>query len=53
MGKGKKPSKTNPEALKEAGNKSFSQGQFEEAIEFYTKAIQLKNDSHIYFSNRK
>jgi hypothetical protein len=36
MGKKKTVSKTNPDALKEAGNKAFGLGSFEEAIKFYT-----------------
>ena len=36
MGKKKTVSKTNPDALKEAGNKAFANGSYEEAIKFYS-----------------
>ena len=53
MGK-KKVSKTNPDALKEAGNKAFCQGSFEEALKLFTQAIELteENPNHIFFANR-
>ena len=51
MGK-KKVSKQNPDALKEAGNKAFGLGSFEEAIKFYTQAIELAPEGHIYWANR-
>jgi tetratricopeptide (TPR) repeat protein len=51
MGKKKTVSKTNPESIKEAGNKAFGLGSFEEAIKLYTQAIELQA-SHIYYSNR-
>ena len=51
MGKKKTVSKTNPDALKEAGNKAFGNGSFEEAIKYYTQAIEL-TPSHIYYANR-
>ena len=35
MGK-KKPDKTNPDALKEAGNKAFAKKNYDEAVKFYT-----------------
>jgi len=56
MGKkgGKANKNTNdPDALKEAGNKAFAAKNFEEAIEFYSKAIELNPENHVYFSNRK
>lgn len=37
--------------LKELGNKALSNKQFDEAIDYYTKAIELKQD-HVYYSNR-
>ena len=57
MGKSKKKPNNdpnNPDALKEAGNKAFQSGKIEEAIDLYTKAINLseKTPNHIYFSNR-
>ena len=51
MGKKKAVSKTNPDALKEAGNKAFGLGSFEEAVKFYTQAIELQAN-HVYYSNR-
>ena len=36
MGKKKTVSKTNPDALKEQGNKAFALGSFEEAVKLYT-----------------
>lgn len=50
MGK-KKPSKSNPDALKEEGNKAFANGSYQMAIDFYSQAIDLKQ-SHIYYANR-
>ncbi|CAI2360645.1 unnamed protein product [Moneuplotes crassus] len=64
MGKGKKKSKskqinkntTNPKDLKELGNKAFLNKLYEEAITYYTKAIDNAadddEDKHVYFSNR-
>jgi len=37
---------------KQQGNKYYSQGDYINAIECYTKAIALKNDDHTFFSNR-
>ena len=37
--------------LKELGNKSLSSKQYDDAIEYYTKAIALKED-HVFYSNR-
>jgi tetratricopeptide (TPR) repeat protein len=51
MGKKKAVSKNNPDALKEAGNKAFQLGSFEEAIKLYTQAIEVQ-DNHIYYANR-
>lgn len=51
MGKKKTVSKTNPDALKEAGNKAFGLGSFEEAIKFYSQAIELQ-ENHVFYSNR-
>ena len=56
MGK-KKPKGANfndPESLKEAGNKAFLGNNFDEALNFYTKAIDLTQEkpNHIYFCNR-
>jgi hypothetical protein len=41
MGKKKVLNHNNPEALKEAGNKAFVAKNYKEAIQFYTKAIEL------------
>jgi tetratricopeptide (TPR) repeat protein len=50
---GKKTSKSNPEALKEAGNRAFANGSFEESLKLYTQAIErLENPSHLYLTNR-
>merc|ERR1711991_129676 len=40
------------EELKAKGNSFFSQGQYEEAIVWYTKAIEAYPQGHVYFSNR-
>jgi len=37
---------------KNAGNRAFTQGKFEQAIQHYTEAIQLLPDSHVLYSNR-
>jgi small glutamine-rich tetratricopeptide repeat-containing protein alpha len=54
MGKKKTINKNNPDALKEAGNKAFSNRNFEEAAKQYTMAIEITLDApnHIYFANR-
>ena len=41
-----------PEVLKDLGNKSFMTQKFEEAIDFFTKALEINPKSHIYFANR-
>jgi tetratricopeptide (TPR) repeat protein len=51
MGKKKAANKNDPEALKEAGNKSFIAGNYAEAIKNYTLAIEIQ-PNHIYYSNR-
>lgn len=65
MPKGKKKSKgkqinkntTNPKDLKELGNKAFVNKLFEDAIMWYTKAIdhsgEDNDETHIYYSNSK
>lgn len=40
------------EDFKEKGNKEFGAGNFEEAIKLYTKAIEVDDKNHIYYSNR-
>ncbi|KAF2897166.1 hypothetical protein ILUMI_09010 [Ignelater luminosus] len=45
----------NPAVLKEQGNEAFKNGNFEEAIALYTKAIKLTSDEKelaVYFKNR-
>jgi hypothetical protein len=53
MGKQTKVDTSDAEAMKLAGNKAFSAKNFEEAIEWYTKAIALNGKNHIFFANRK
>ena len=38
--------------LKEAGNKAYGAKDFERAIDLYSKAIELNDKDHTYFSNR-
>jgi len=54
MPKKKKAAKETPDTFKEAGNKAFLAREFEEAINQYTKAIEMSGDqpSHVYFANR-
>ena len=47
-----KVNKNDPEALKLAGNKAFQNGNFTQAVEYYSEAIELDDKNHIYFSNR-
>jgi stress-induced-phosphoprotein 1 len=37
---------------KEKGNKEFSAGNFEQAIDFFTKAISIDPNDHVFYSNR-
>lgn len=39
-------------AFKAAGNKALAEKNYEEAIEAYTKAIEINAKDHTYFSNR-
>lgn len=45
---------SNPESIKEAGNKAFLAKDYEEAVKQYTMAIEitLETPNHIYFANR-
>ena len=55
MGKKKaKPAGTPADAEKELGNKAFSDGRYTEALEHYSKAIEMSTESpnHVYYSNR-
>eukprot|EP00796_Vickermania_ingenoplastis_P007870 gene7870-5497_t len=40
------------EELKSQGNKAFSAGNYLEAINFFSKGIQLDAENHVLFSNR-
>jgi stress-induced-phosphoprotein 1 len=53
MGKKGTVNKNNPSSLKEAGNKAFSLQQFDEAIDLYSKAIELDPNNHIFYANSK
>jgi tetratricopeptide (TPR) repeat protein len=38
--------------LKAKGNAAQQAGDFDEAIDYYTQAIELNNKNHVYYSNR-
>ncbi|XP_076239622.1 stress-induced phosphoprotein 1 [Calliopsis andreniformis] len=38
--------------LKEKGNAALQEGRFEEAIKYYTEAINLDGNNHVLYSNR-
>ena len=38
--------------MKDLGNKAFTAGKFEEAIEHFTEAISMDSTNHVLFSNR-
>eukprot|EP00375_Theileria_parva_P000945 XP_763615.1 hypothetical protein [Theileria parva strain Muguga] len=40
------------EDLKNLGNDAFKAGRFMDAVEFFTKAIELNPDDHVLYSNR-
>lgn len=40
------------DALKDEGNKMFSAGHFKEAVDLYTKAIEIDPNNKVLFSNR-
>eukprot|EP00566_Odontella_aurita_P016268 CAMPEP_0113559722 /NCGR_PEP_ID=MMETSP0015_2-20120614/19050_1 /TAXON_ID=2838 /ORGANISM="Odontella" /LENGTH=274 /DNA_ID=CAMNT_0000461381 /DNA_START=8 /DNA_END=832 /DNA_ORIENTATION=- /assembly_acc=CAM_ASM_000160 len=40
------------EAKKEEGNKAFASKEYAKAIEFYTAAIKIDPQNHVYYSNR-
>ena len=54
MGKKKTVNKNDPNSLKEAGNKLFATGNYEEAVKQYTLAIEItiEQPNHIFFANR-
>ena len=43
---------SNAEALKLEGNKCFRKGEYKDAIEYYTQAIQLDPKNAVYYCNR-
>ena len=38
--------------LKAQGNEAFKNGRFEEAIDFFSKAIDVDPKNHVLYSNR-
>jgi stress-induced-phosphoprotein 1 len=38
--------------LKDQGNEAFKQGNIPQSITFYTQAIDMDPDNHVYYSNR-
>lgn len=40
------------ETLKSKGNESFSSGNYTEAVNYFSKAIQIDNQNHVLYSNR-
>ena len=40
------------DAFKQQGNSAFSQGQYEQAITFFSEAIKLDPSNHVLYSNR-
>lgn len=44
---------SDPEVLKQAGNKAFTAKKYDEAIDLFTKAIEINPKNHIYYANRK
>ena len=55
MGKNKKNQvdMNDPESLKNAGNNSYTNGKMEEAIDYYSKAIELNGNNDVYYANSK
>lgn len=51
MGK-KDNQKQDPESLKNAGNKAYSEQKFQDAVNLYTQAIEKDSTNHIFFANR-
>lgn len=37
---------------KNEGNKAFTDGRFQEAVDAFTKAIEINPNDHVFFSNR-
>ena len=52
--KAKTANKDDPEFVKEQGNKAFQAQKYDEAVYYYTNAIDLSKDSpnHVYYANR-
>ena len=46
-------SSTNPDTCKSMGNDCYMKGDYTEAVEWYSRAIELDQTNQIYFSNRK
>lgn len=44
--------KTLAEEFKDKGNSCFQSGDIQQAISFYTQAIELDPDNYVYYSNR-
>jgi tetratricopeptide (TPR) repeat protein len=42
----------NSNVKKNAGNRAFTQGKFDQAIKFYTEAIEIWPENHLLYSNR-
>lgn len=38
--------------MKDKGNKAVAAGNFDEAITFYSQAIDLEPNNHVFYSNR-
>lgn len=38
--------------FKNEGNKAFTEGRFQEAVDAFTKAIQINPNDHVFYSNR-
>jgi stress-induced-phosphoprotein 1 len=53
MGKNKPVDESNPETLKQAGNKAYLAREFEKAVMYFTKAIEINPKNHIYYANSK
>ena len=50
---GKNKQNQDPESLKEAGNKAYSENKHQEACDLYTQAIEKDATNHIFFANSK
>jgi len=52
MGGKKKKGTDDPSSYKEKGNKNYMSGDYKQAIENYTKAIELDPSQAVFYSNR-